>query len=161
MILAPGAAGGKQATQLCSQDDAAFDGRPVIFRLDKIPGHCYQILCFSVLSYEQHTKLILWTDLRRQLYLLLRHLCMFEDKLAVSPSHSILTPGQPVLSLKLRSQTSGRAATQELIARLVVQLDGRWLGMNPNLPVTRRTPYDKLLRWFGKIPELPDKGRPE
>ena len=41
-------------------------------------------------------------------------------KLTVSPSHSILTPGQPAPALILRCQIPGRIATSILIFKLLV-----------------------------------------
>ena len=62
--------------------------------------------------------------------------------MCASPSHSILTPGQPVPELILKRQEPGRAATGVPI----VKYDSTWKiarrkrERTPDLPLSRRTP---------------------
>ena len=65
-------------------------------------------------------------------------------KHAAKPSHSILTPGQPVPALTLEWQAPGRVATG-IPLKLLVGLDPEtspWLKreLNPGLPLSSRTP---------------------
>ena len=61
---------------------------------------------------------------------------MLHVKLAVSLSHSILTPGQPVLTLTSYHQTSGRVATTVQIFKSLARLGPNVTG---SLPPSKRT----------------------
>ena len=49
--------------------------------------------------------------------------CRLQIKLAGSPRHSILTPGQPVLVPAVSRQASGRVASRKPISKCLVRLD--------------------------------------
>ena len=62
-------------------------------------------------------------------------------RLAISPSHSILVPGQAVLALPLQRQTLGREFTR---VPIVNHCYGSSEGSGercPDLPLSRQTPY--------------------
>ena len=73
-------------------------------------------------------------------------------KLAISPSHNVLTPSLQVVALTLLRQTPGGVASRIPVFESLVGLDRVVRGSSPGLPLSKHTPYHlatkaDLKRW--------------